>query len=124
MAPENPASVFIASWAAAAHSALRNLTPMSSSSSIAAEVYGAAEGGASPGRLPQLREEQVCRVAQELHAALSPTCLHDVQRAVLRQEEHVLVDPQDMADVRVDHAAVGDDQDVAVAARRVQHPLD
>src|SRR5207244_13639367 len=77
-----------------------NPFPTRRSSDLAAEVYGATEGRRSPGRLPQLREEQVRRVAQELHAALSPACLHDVQGAVLRQEEHVLVDSQDVADVR------------------------
>src|SRR2546426_6726529 len=130
---------FNASCTALAHSSDRYFTPTSHPPSVLArasdrpdpgrtpgEVYrlvGSANPGASAAGMPadtSRRGEQrglgeVPDVVEEAHLAAVAVDQHAVDRRVLRQEEHVVPDAHHVAEVRVDDASVGHDNDGTVA---------
>src|SRR5438046_1296516 len=119
----NASLAFRASLTACAHSSERNLTATALSSLVgcareymapACSVVGLEEGG--------LRS--VLYVGQEPDAALFPVDDDGVDGRVFGEEEHLrVVEPEYGGDVRVDHSAVSQDNDVAT--RMVVHyPLD
>src|SRR5262249_54952618 len=99
----NPSSAFMASCAAAAHSSVRNLTAIVRPPRCACDrtARSADLDGilVARGRGPQGREQEVGDVAQEPQATLVAVHLDRVDGGVVRQKEHVLGQPHDVAEV-------------------------